>query len=63
MTNFFKKGHILGGVKHLLASKICDLGGSRTLSLVLGGVCDLCTETRGGQYFAAEGREIEGPPP
>ena len=32
------------------------------MSLVLGGVCDLCSETRGGQYFAAEGREIEGPP-
>ena len=31
--------------------------------LVLRGVCDLCCETRGGQYFAAEGREIEGPPP
>ena len=31
--------------------------------LVLGGVCDICSETRGGQYFAAEGREIEGPPP
>ena len=29
----------------------------------LGGVCDLCSETRGGLYFAAEGREIEGPPP
>ena len=33
-----------------------------TLWLVLGGECDLCSETRGGQYFAAEGREIEGPP-
>ena len=33
------------------------------MSLVLGGVFDLCSETRGGQYFAAEGREIEGPPP
>ena len=32
------------------------------MSLVLGGVCALCNETRGGQYFAAEGREIEGPP-
>ena len=32
------------------------------MSLVLGGVCDLCSKTRGGQYFAAEGREIEGPP-
>ena len=27
MGNFFKKGYILGGVKHLLASKIHDLGG------------------------------------
>ena len=27
MANFFKKGHILGRVKDLLASKICDLGG------------------------------------
>ena len=27
------------------------------------GVCDLYSETRGGQYFAAEGRKIEGPPP
>ena len=33
------------------------------MSIVLGGVCDLCSETRGGQYFATEGREIEGPPP
>ena len=33
------------------------------MSLVLGGVCDLCSKSRGGQYFAAEGREIEGPPP
>ena len=52
MFNFFKKAYILGGVKHLSASKIHDL------SHVLGGVCDLCSETRGGQYFAAGGREI-----
>ena len=43
MANFFKKGHILEGVKHLLASKVCDSGGSRTLSLVLGWVSDLVT--------------------
>ena len=30
---------------------------------VSGGVYDLYSETRGGQYFVARGREIEGPPP
>ena len=33
------------------------------MSHVLGGVCDLSSKTRGGQYFVAEGREIEGPSP
>ena len=52
MVNFFKKVYILGGVKHLLASKIHDLVG----------VCDLCSETRGGQYLTVKSREVEAPP-
>ena len=33
------------------------------MSEFLGGVCNLFCKIRGGQYFAAEGRKIEGPPP
>ena len=32
------------------------------MSLHLGGVCVLCSKSRGGQYFAAEGLNFEGPP-
>ena len=49
----------MGHIDNFLALR----GGSRTLSLVLGGVSDIRSETRWGQYFAVEGREIEGPPP
>ena len=65
-ANFFKKVPFLGGSDSFFKKKniiFIVLGGSRPVSEFLGGVCNLFCKIRGGQYFAAEGRKIEGPPP
>ena len=37
------------------------LGGVKIIVVIFRGVCNLFYKMRGGQYFAAEGRKIEGP--
>ena len=41
---------------------ICRVRGVKTIVGFFRGICILFCKIRGGQYFAAEGREIEGPP-
>ena len=41
----------------VVAKNIQELRESRTFWFCLG-ICDVCSETKGSQYFAAEGRQI-----
>ena len=56
---YLKKNYFRGGREE----NVLILGVSRLFPDILEGVDSLCRKFRGGQDFAADGREIEGPPP